>query len=30
LDKSVGLHDLPYDALRSKLLEDGQILEMNE
>lgn len=30
LDKSVGLHDLPYDALRSKLLQDGQILEMNE
>ena len=29
LDKHVGLHQLPYDELRSKLLEDGQVLEMN-
>lgn len=29
LDKNVGLHQLAYDELKSKLLEDGQVLEMN-
>jgi len=29
LDKNFGLHQLAYDELKSKLLEDGQVLEMN-
>ena len=27
IDKNIGIHDLPYDDLKTKLLEDGQILD---
>jgi hypothetical protein len=28
LDKNIELHDLTYNELREKLLDDGQVLEL--
>ncbi|MFY0652433.1 MAG: FAD-dependent oxidoreductase [Cyclobacteriaceae bacterium] len=28
LDENVGIHDLPFEKIRAKLLEDGQVLEL--
>jgi len=27
VDKNVGIHDLSYNEIKAKLLEDGQVLE---
>ena len=28
IDENVGIHDLPFEKIRTKLLEDGQVLEL--
>lgn len=30
IEQNIGVHDLSYDDLKAKLLEDGQVLEMNK
>ena len=30
IEQNIGVHDLSYNDLKAKLLEDGQVLEMNK